>query len=297
MESYMQKASILQRVSQVFLWLLPIEFPLFSISGSPLRGLLYQPGNLIPLFIFAAIHVVLMCGAVWTIVGEPLRNKSDEQRHLLVAAVFLLAAWTSIEILIPMGPPIQGQTYFDFPLDPYLRHTVLVVASLLAFGGFAILTAALLKVGVRVLSMLGFAGMIIFTVHHIAEQALAASGLARLLYTSSAITPDFQHGINNFLFVTSAFSLICGYMATGLYAVALPKLGLGNVKARVFAGISFFAVASLLVVGIASVVNNSRAFNPFGIPAIPFLLPYFMGVTLLQRAGHPDDGLQSITAA
>ena len=168
---------------------------------------------------------------------------------------------------------------------------------LLAFGGFAVLTAALLEAGDRVLSMLGFAATIIFTVRHTAEQALSATGLARVLYTSSAMPAELGPRLRGFLFLTGAVGLACGGLATGLYATALPKLGLGKTGCRVIAAISFAAAAHIVVAWIAGVVFHVPMRSVFGIPAIPFVLPYFMGVSLLRRVGDADDVLRSTAAA
>lgn len=103
--------------------------------------------------------------------------------------------------------------------------------------------AALVAAGDRMLSILGFAATIIFTVRHIAEQSLSATGLARILYAGSAMPAEIGLRLVNFLFLTQLVGLASGGVATGLYAIALPKLGLGKAGCRIIAAISFAAAA------------------------------------------------------
>lgn len=297
----MMRRPVIQRASQVFLWLVPIEFPLFIIPR--LRGLLYQPGRLLPLFVFAAIQASLMGAAAWILgVHAPGREEAERQ-PLFAAAALLGSAWVVIGVLVPMGPPIQGPTYFDFPLDPYLRHSALIVAGLLAFGGLAVLTAALLKAGDRVLSMLGFAASIIFIINRIPQQALSATGLGRVIFTNSAMPADLGPRLVEFILFTDAIGLACGYLATGLYAAALPKLGLGKTGCRVLAGISFGAAALFVVAAIGGLVLHLPRNSPWmiggalGIPGFQIMLPYFMGVMLLRRVGDAGDVVKSTGAA
>lgn len=212
-----------------------------------------------------------------------------------------MGAWIAIELLIPMGPPIQGPTYFDFPADAYLRHSALMVAGLLALGGFAILTAALLAAGERVLSMLGFAAITLATGFHLVVQALSATGLGRVLPTSG-IPSHVAPRLHDFVLFVAFFPAECAFLATGFYAAASPQLGLRKTGSRALALVCFCAAGVFAVAAIATLVFHVPRRSPWsiggvlGIPAIPYVLPYFMGVSLLRRAGEVGDVVKSKAA-
>jgi hypothetical protein len=80
------------------------------------------------------------------------------------------------------------------------------------------------------------------------------------------------------------------YLATSLYAMALGNVGLlGKLGSVVFVVLGVIA-AALALIAITS--SNQPATLVHGvfvflIPAVPFILPYLIGVNLVRRAGDP----------
>jgi hypothetical protein len=71
------------------------------------------------------------------------------------------------------------------------------------------------------------------------------------------------------------------HLAVVLYATALAKVGLLGKF-----GHALFVVSARLRPSWRN-PTLARAFYPFMIPAVPFLRPYFIGVSLARRAGDP----------
>ena len=134
----MQKISIARRVSQIFLWLVPLL---------PVLGSAYQPGGLNRYAVVGAgaIQAVLMGAAAWILAGEAIKSHAPERQALLVPGVLLMACWASAGLALNMGPPPRGPAWLATTADQHFRYTVLFVGGILAFGAFANLIQQLMK--------------------------------------------------------------------------------------------------------------------------------------------------------
>jgi hypothetical protein len=79
------------------------------------------------------------------------------------------------------------------------------------------------------------------------------------------------------------------YPATSLYAMALGNVGLlgkfGRVVFVVLGAIT--AALALIAVGVLNPATLVHGLFVLVIPAVPFIIPYFIGVSLVRRAGDP----------
>jgi len=80
------------------------------------------------------------------------------------------------------------------------------------------------------------------------------------------------------------------YSATALYAAALRKTGwLGKFGCALFVGLSLSA-ATFAIVAVSITLGPripGQGIFIVLVPAVPFLLPYLLGVHLVRRAGDP----------
>ena len=79
-------------------------------------------------------------------------------------------------------------------------------------------------------------------------------------------------------------------LAAGLYANALAKVGLlGKFGRTLFVVLG--TIAAFLAPIAATALNQSASLGQrlfvFIVPAVPFILPYLIGVNLVRRAGDP----------
>jgi len=84
------------------------------------------------------------------------------------------------------------------------------------------------------------------------------------------------------------------YLATAAFAASLGKVQwLGRGAARAYIGVSFVALLFLVIRGVAypdpKALSTPWYTNPgfiVGIPAVPYIMPFLLGVVLLRRAGE-----------
>jgi hypothetical protein len=78
------------------------------------------------------------------------------------------------------------------------------------------------------------------------------------------------------------------HLAVALYVTALANLGLlGKFGRASFIILGTIAAASAHIGFTTRNPTIAQAFYPFMIPAVPFLLPNFIGVSLVRSAGDP----------
>jgi hypothetical protein len=87
------------------------------------------------------------------------------------------------------------------------------------------------------------------------------------------------------------------YIATAAFAAAFARVGwLGRGAGRAYVMLNGMAVAFLVLRGLEfpdpRTLSTAWYTQPgfiVGIPAIPFFMPFFLGVVLLRRAGRSSD--------
>ena len=278
----MQRISPLRRVSQVFLWVAPFISPILILA--------YRAGGLKLYALSGAALFLLMAGAVWILVADSVRTPTTNRRDALLPGVLLVASLDLVAITVTTGPPPTSAAEWVATQNvQHLRYVGLLVAGLLAWAGFDALTAMLQVAGERALSVL-------------ARSVTAISMALFTLFTLGALTiPDLvaqQRNSGNtptwasplLILMSSWLSLyaVLTYLAASLYAMALGRVGLiGKFGGAVFVALG--TIASILVL-IAILTPNQSGTLTHGlfvlqIPAVPLILPYFVGVNLVRRAG------------
>jgi hypothetical protein len=228
--------------------------------------------------------------AVWILAADSIKNSTADRRGLLVPGVFLIACWASTTLAANMGPPPRAAAWVTTRTDQHVRYVALLVAGLLAWAGFGLLTARLREVGERVFSILGLSvatiSSALFTLFTLA--ALTVADLRATEVANSGNSPQWWPPFNALWESWLVLYAVLTYVATSLYAVAFRNVGLlgkfGSilfvVLGTVAAGLALIAVTELapgatLVHGLFVLI----------IPAVPFILPYLIGVNLVRRAG------------
>jgi hypothetical protein len=263
----MQKTSLIKRFSQIFLWLVPLPF-LTSV---------YRPGGLKMYLLVGALYWLLIGTAVWILGGNAIKNKQARQQELFVAGALLVASWAVLLLALNMDTPPRGEAWLATRVDQQLRYLALVVGGLLAFGGLSVLAESLRDTGQRVLPTLGLAATaiatVLFTLYFLAYPLLTTWRFEQEARGTPA--PDWSPLLVSIMSSTQFAQRLLLFVAATLFAFSLRKSGLlGTVGAACFIGlILLFATANALV------------HLP---PAVPFVLPYLIGVILLQRIGKPS---------
>lgn len=268
-----------RRVSYVFLCLVPfLNFVVVGVRALRVPGV-YQVAGVA---YFAAIAL-----AAWTLGARAIRADAQDRRLLGLAGTLLITSFALVSLLwVGLGGPWQATA-----AENQMRYLVLIVMATAIVGGFVVLREALREAGERFHATLGFAAIMLsgplylvwnifvfvtfFGKEHIGEVPPA---LIQLGDTTDVL-----------LFVAAFLT----YLATLAFAASLGRVQwLGRGATRAFIIVSFVALLFLMIRGLQ--YPDPRALSTpwytspgfiVGIPAVPFIMPFLLGVVLLRRAG------------
>jgi hypothetical protein len=279
-----------RRVSYVFLCIVPfLTFVVAGVHAFRVPGV-YQAVGVI---YFAAIAT-----AAWTLGAQAIRAGAQDRRLRGLAGTLLVIPFALVALLwVGLGGPWQATA-----AENEMRYLVLIVMATAIAGGFVVLREALSQVGERFYATLGFA-------------AIMLSGPLYLIWNIFAFAAFFgkEHGgempaaivslrdmMDLLLFVAGSLT----YLATAAFAASLGRVQwLGRGAARAFMIVNGLALLFLVIRGVQYPDGRATPWytNPgfiVGIPAVPFIMPFLLGVVLLRRAGEeqsqegPDQAMQ-----
>jgi hypothetical protein len=172
-----------------------------------------------------------------------------------------------------------------------MRYAVLLAGSIGVTAGFALVKDALAASGERLFSALALATSTLSGAAYVVWSSFQL-GYFALVLADGAASPAVASMNNVFdalLFAASALA----YVATAALALALGKAGwVGRNAARVYVSLSLIAVTLLFLRGVSFPAPGvdpapwyTRPGFIVGIPAVPWFMPYFLGVLVLRRSG------------
>ncbi len=274
----MRVTSITRRVSYVFLCLVPfLLFPLVGVRALRIPGVYQTVGAVL----FTAIII-----AAWLLGVRAIKGPEGRQR-LALAGTFLLVPSTLFSLLwIGLASPGEAT-----PVENRMRFLVLVVGSIAVTGGFVVLREALHEAGERVYSTLGSA----------ANMLAGAAYLVWMSFTLGMVVVKVQAGqipaavraVYDVYDILLFFACILTYLTTAAFATSLGRARwLGRGATRAYVIVSFVALLFLVLRGF-SYPDLTASSTPWylrpafiaGIPAVPWIMPFLLGVVLLRRAG------------
>ncbi len=278
----MQPKSFTRNLGQIYLSLF---IPLGILLGLALGRLNYQ--MYLPICLINAC-LVTMSG--WILGAHAMKSQDVEKKHLVFIASCLIVPWALIFLFCFLGPPPDGAEFVATATEQKVRYAILIVSGILITLGLGGLREKLKTSGEDFYSTLGFTAMMIAIPLYIIQMSFYSNFTFELfkiqLASSSEKYPEW------FLPVLSQFQLIgivevaLTYLATAAFAASLKSAGwFRKTPANIYITISL--VAFLLVAFYPLFANAVRSFGffPLLIPAVPFIIPLYMGINLLRRAG------------
>jgi hypothetical protein len=268
----------LRRVSYIFLCM----FPVLAIAVAAVRALrvpgVYQSiGGLL----FAAIVF-----AAWTLGARAIRAGAEDEQRLVLAGGFLLVPFALVSLLwVGLGPPWETT-----PSENVMRYLVLLVSSIAVTGGFIVLKDALSGASERLSSTLGFAAGLLAGAAYLIWMSFVLG--AYVVRVRDGHMPATMDSLGDVFDVLLDVACVLTYLATAAFAASLGKLRwLGRGAARAYVLMNFIAVLCLVMRGMSfpdpkalSTPWYTRPGFVAGIPAVPFIMPFLLGVVLLRRA-------------
>lgn len=241
----------------------------------------------------AAAHVLIVLAAILILVaatcflaGPALLRGSDAERRLAIAGILLVAPWAVFALMAGYGPPWAANS-----AQNHIRYKGLLLDIVLVGGGLMMLREALAAAGERVWSALGMAATLIATPAYLVWCAfLMGAYLAHDHPKAGQIELEMSPlgpGSEVLLF----YGGVLTYVATAAFAIAARRVGwLGKRAARAYLVLSGLATVALVVRGLEYPDPSAHWYLMpgfiVGIPAIPWVMPFLLGVLCLRLAAR-----------
>lgn len=228
----------------------------------------------------------IIAAAAWWASRPDTESRSELGSLLRGAGALLLAPWALIALLwVGLATPWEAT-----PVENKMRYAVLLAGSIGVTAGFVLLREALGGSGGRLIATLALAASLMSGAAYVVWTSFQLGDFA-LRVASGEVSPAVGAMNNVFdalLFAASALA----YAAAAAFAHALARAGwLGRNASRAYVALNLLALAMLMLRGV-SFPSFAGEPSPWytrpgfivGIPAMPWLMPYFLGVVLLGRA-------------
>ncbi len=232
--------------------------------------------------LFAAIAI-----AAWTLGARAIAADGQDRRRLGIAGILLAVPFALMALLwVGLGPPWEASA-----TENRMRYLVLAAMAIAVAGGFVVLREALSEAGERLYSTLGFAATLLAGPLYLVWLAFAIGAYVAKVRDGQA--PDSIVSLNDVLDILLFLAGAMTYLATAAFAAALGRTQwLGRGAAGTFVTVNFVALLFLSLRGLQFPDPRALA-EPWyaspgfvaGIPAVPFIMPFLLGVVLLRRAG------------
>jgi hypothetical protein len=268
-----------RRVSYVFLCMVPV----LAIGVGAVRAL-RVPGvyQTIGGVLFAAIVI-----AAWILGARAIRAGAEREQRLALAGVFLVAPFALVSLLwVGLGPP-----WVATPAENVMRYLVLLVSSIAVAGGFVVLKDALSEAGERCYSTLGFAATMLAGAAYLIWMSFVLG--AHVSEVRDGHVPPAIVSLNDVFDILLDVACLLTYLATAAFAASFGRTRwLGRGATRAYVATNLIALLCLVMRGM-SFPDPAGLSTPWftrpgfvaGIPAVPFIMPFLLGVVLMRRAG------------
>jgi hypothetical protein len=224
--------------------------------------------------------------ATWIVGPRVVGLKEARAGKLALAGCLLMLPWGIISVLwVGIGPPFQATL-----AENYMRFLVLVWNSILVTIGFVVLAAALHEAGERLYSIVGFAAALSAGTAYLVCLNLSLAQMVTVLHGDKTPMPATLA----FFYSTIEFvACVMTYATTGVFATALWRARLfGRNAALGYVTASAILVLLIIMRGLEYPEISAQTAPWYtrpgviaGIPAIPWIMPFLLGLVALRRAG------------
>ena len=270
-----------QKLSLVYLRLIPLAVVAIGFGIGHVSYKIYLP--------IWVVNACLMVAAAWHLGGYQLRNNNQEIKKQVITALLLFAPWLFFSIFAGMGPPpatLQG--WVNSAAEQQIRYTILIAGGILFALGSALLKVKLQAAGENLYSVMASAAINLAVPLFIINMAFwgyyFTDAFRVFIKLGGTKRPDLHGPIKSLFYVISIAEVLLMYLGTVFFAVSLKVTGLFNPVAC-----RYYIIFGLI--GMVLVLLPSYWPEPFGtagflvaIPAIPFIMPYLIGIHLLKHA-------------
>jgi hypothetical protein len=276
----MKKKNLIRNVSQIYLSLVPV---FVAVTGFTIGHISYK--IYLPIWI---INACLMIIATWILGAHVARNQDVEKKHLVVISSFLIIPWILFSIFFGMGPPPDTPAgWVNTAAEQQIRYCILIFGGVIIAFGFGILREKLINTPGYLYSVIGFISLMIAIPLFIVNMTFWGGYLVELfriiVASSSEKKPDWFVPVRGQFEMIRMVEVALIYLAAASFAASLKSAGwLRKTPSRIYIIISCVCLfIALLPVSEPFTI----AVYAVSIPAVPFFIPYLIGINLMRRAG------------
>jgi len=269
---------MLRRISYIFLCAVPfLNFAVVGIRALRVAGVYQTVG----VAYFGAIAV-----AAWILGGRTLIRGAEQERRISLAGLLLLVPSTLMALLwVGLGPPWEAT-----PVENRMRYLVLLIDAVAVTAGFIGLGQILQEAGERLYSSLASTFAILAGGAYVVWNCFLLGFY--VIKARGEQTPAAFRFLTEPIEMLLFIACVLTYLATLLFAICLGRVGLlGRRASRAYMIANTVFLALILTRGLAF-PDPTGSSTPWylnlafiaGIPAVPWIMPYLLGVVLLRRA-------------
>jgi hypothetical protein len=255
-----------------------------AIFGAPKR---YSLGTSVAL---TAGQLLLIGGAAGSLVLAAWQSRDKTRRRIALAGCLLIVPWALLTLMPGYGPPFASSLSMN-----HTRFLILFLSTAVLGMAMLLLKEPLAEGpdGDRILAPLGQASGLLATFIQLVWAAILVGWTMSEAHKPAAYLPLYGTPLGNASDVLLFFAGLMTYGATAFYALSFVRQGwLGPIKGWVMAGISVIAVIGLVMRGLQypDLPENWYSIPGMivGIPAVPWLMPYILGVAALFYAANGE---------
>ena len=266
------------RLSELYLWLVFV-FSMGTVEHIA-DGLATSLGMTDTLTVHVGVsiaHLLAIGVALWILGGwrgEKTRGRPKPWPAGLAAGLLVMAA-AIVWLGATTWPGTGLEKIAAHQAEHLLTHGSFLLGGIIALAGLMVLTVTLREAGDRLLSELGLAAFLLGTVFwiiYLAFRLTVVPAAAQEMAETGALPPWFEIlDMGSGLFY--AIYVVMAYLAIAAYGGALVKTGL----------LPRWLGWTCTVVGLAAASLFAAGVPGFGLPLEIPILPYLMGMLLLQR--------------
>lgn len=267
-----------QKLSYIFLLAVPFLVTAMAFIFGHCSHLIYLPAWL--------VNMLLMSIAVRTL-G---RSKNEA---VCRSTWFLIMSWAPISVFAGMGPPPEtAEGWAALAWEQQLRYCILIVSGMMTTIGFLRLYDTLNVGSAYRFANIGKAMFLIALPLFIANMIYWGFFLTNVFveYTQpgAPAKPEWLQTVSRVFTVVRMIEVSLIYLGTATFTYVLGVSGrINRLACSIYIFFCFLgAILNLLPAGLAEPFATANYVSY--IPAITLLMPYLIGVNLLQRAGTPS---------
>lgn len=237
------------------------------------------------------LNVVLMTLASWVLGLHVIRQGNSEKRNLAKTAFFPVISTILISMFAGLGPPPEtASAWTASATEQQVRYFMLVICGVVVALGFVGFREILKTKGETFYSLVSATAILIAIPLFIMDMlfwGFYLTELFRIETIAHAVeSPDWHRPIRSLFGLVSVVEVALTYMATFAIVIAMRRVH-WLTKTSSYFYIVFSLLSFTIIILSAFFIDTFGVPGDFiSIPAVPFFMPYLIGVNILRKLGN-----------